>query len=169
MVAAKTGRPAGKVVQLGRHNSAKPDLNIWVDGKASKIGPDAEALINDPLPTNHFSVNNPPSNLSTCNFRDATFKGTKQDPFRHSTCIPGNNFKVHHAPEGGWKQGQKMPYSSTTRNGRFSANVVRKQAKSSVKAEPLSGPVVTVPDEDVCTITEVDDESGESNVKVLQK
>ena len=60
-----------------------------------------------------------------------------------------------------------MPYSSTTRNGRFSANVVRKQAKSSVKAEPLPGPVIPVPEEDVCTITEMDDESGELNDKVI--
>jgi len=79
MVAAKTGRPAGKVVQLGRHNSAKPDLNIWVNKKASKIGPDAEALIKDPLPT--ISVNSPdPSNLSTCNFREKTFQGKTTIP-----------------------------------------------------------------------------------------
>lgn len=150
MVAAKTGRPAGKVVQLGRHNSAKPDLNIWVNKKASKIGPDAEALIKDPLPT--ISVNSPdPSNLSTCNFREKTFQG--------------NNFKVHHAPEGGWKQGQRMPYSSTTRNGRFSVNAVRKQAKSSVKAEPLLGPVMMMPEEESCTITEMEEESVFSGVK----
>ena len=77
MVAAKTGRPAGKVVQLGRHNSAKPDLNIWVNKKAAKIGPDAEALIKDPLPT--ISVNSPDSsNLATCNFRQQTFQGKKR-------------------------------------------------------------------------------------------
>jgi len=150
MVAAKTGRPAGKVVQLGRHNSAKPDLNIWVNKKAAKIGPDAEALIKDPLPT--ISVNSPDSsNLATCNFRQQTFQG--------------NNFKVHHAPEGGWKQGQRMPYSSTTRNGRFSVNAVRKQAKSSFKAEPLVGPVMLIAEEESCTITEMEDESVSSGAK----
>jgi hypothetical protein len=80
----------------------------------------------------------------------------------------GNNFKVHHAPEGGWKQGQRMPYSSTTRNGRFSVNAVRKQAKSSFKAEPLVGPFMLIAEEESCTITEMEDESVSSGAKVTK-
>ena len=60
-----------------------------------------------------------------------------------------------------------MPYSSTTRNGRFSVNAVRKQAKSSFKAEPLLGPVMLIPEEESCTITEMEDESVSSGAKVL--
>ena len=71
MVSALTGKPAGKKVQLGRHNHLKADLNITARGPTSKgrLGPDAKALVTDPLPTNHYSYHNRPGDLSTCNYR----------------------------------------------------------------------------------------------------
>ena len=70
MVSAMTGKPAGKKVQLGRHNHLKADLNIRATGPARKgLGPDAQALVTDPLPTNHYSYHNRPGDLATCNYR----------------------------------------------------------------------------------------------------
>ena len=60
--------------------------------------------------------------LSICNYRKQTFKGT--------------NFKVHIAPEGGWRTPRakdKLPYSSSLRNGRFKLDDVKAQATQTFK------------------------------------
>lgn len=100
MVSALTGKPAGKKVQLGRHNHLKADLNITARGPTSKgrLGPDAKALVTDPLPTNHYSYHNRPGDLSTCNYRPGwklfnplTFFMTTNG-YYFQPSILGNNF-----------------------------------------------------------------------------
>lgn len=149
MVSAVTGKPAGKKVQLGRHNHLKADLNICASSmNNSTLGADAKALITEPLPTNHYNHHNKPGDLSTCKYRKTTFRGS--------------NFKVHIAPDGGWKtpsSKKRLPYSSDHRNGRFTVNDIAAQAAKAVKSDPstwLTNEITGYGDEE-CTIEEVDE------------
>lgn len=146
MVSAVTGKPAGKEVQLGRHNHLKANLNI----KASQKMIRTRTLITDPIPTNHYNKHNRPGDLSICNYRKQTFKGT--------------NFKVHIAPEGGWRTPRaknKLPYSSSLRNGRFKLDDVKAQATQTLKnAMPINQMPIDDYDEG-CTIEVIEEDDDE--------
>jgi len=147
MVSAVTGKPAGKEVQLGRHNHLKANLNI----KASQKMIRTRTLITDPIPTNHYNKHNRPGDLSICNYRKQTFKGT--------------NFKVHIAPEGGWRTPRakdKLPYSSSLRNGRFKLDDVKAQATQTLKnAMPIKQVPTDGNYDEGCTIEVIEEDEDE--------
>lgn len=136
MVSALTGKPAGKSVQLGRHNHLKDDLDITAN--ASEIRTNSKCILTAPLPLNHYSKLNKPGDLSVCNFRPGTFRGS--------------HFKVHMPPQGGWRLPEtqsKMPYASSSRQGRLKLDDVANQSLST--------------ESDECTIEEIEENSTDVN------